>query len=334
MKRIISIIIFLLLTATVIWADVRQLPSAHKKEYYSDGFFVSASNLDYSPIAREVVGDAFSSYDKARAIYLWLCDNIAYDPTLKHRTADDCWRTRKAVCQGYCELFFRMGETVGLKSKLINGYGKHASSDELEKHVWLAVQTEEGEILLDPTWGAGLFVNGKFVKQQSPMLWFATNPHWFIFTHYPQKKKHQHLDDPVEEKEFRSLPYLNPVVAKLGIVPREALARSRRGEEIFPLIPILNTDYLSKVSLSNVPLVRHLKLGKPYLFEVDKIQKDCKILLENEGNVRIEDRWECKDGRYSTTVVPKTPGRLRLIVTSGSTFVPTQKAVLEYIVEK
>lgn len=144
-----------------------------------------------------------------------------------------------------------MGETVGLKSKLINGYGKHANAAKLEKHVWLSVETEEGEILLDPTWGAGLFVNGKFVRQQSPMLWFATNPHWFIFTHYPQKKKHQHLEVPVSEVEFRSLPYLNPIVAKLGVVPREALSRSLRGEESFPLIPIHNTDYLSKVSLSN-----------------------------------------------------------------------------------
>lgn len=327
-------IILLLLTATVMWADVRQLPSAHKKEYYADGFFVSATNFDYSPIAREVVGKAVSPYDKARAIYLWLCDNIAYDPTLKHRTADDCWRTRKAVCQGYCELFFRMGETVGLKSKLINGYGKHANSSELEKHVWLSVETEEGEILMDPTWGAGLIVNAKFVKQQSPMLWFATNPHWFIFTHYPQKKKHQHLEVPVSEEEFKSLPYLNPIVSKLGIVPREALFRSRRGEDSFPLIPILNTDYLSKVSLRNVPLVRHLKVGKSYLFEVDKIQKDCKILLDNEGSVRTEERWTCDGGKYSTTVSPKTPGKLKLIVTSGSSFVPTQKTVLEYIVEK
>lgn len=58
MKRILSLIILLLLTATMMLADVRQLPSAHKKEYYADGFFVSASNFDYSPIAREVVGNA------------------------------------------------------------------------------------------------------------------------------------------------------------------------------------------------------------------------------------------------------------------------------------
>lgn len=333
MQKILTLVLFLL-TGALAWGQIKNLPSAKHKEYYSDGFLISASALDYSSITQEIVGTASSSYDKAQAIYLWLCKNIAYDTQGKIRTADECWKARKGVCQGYCELFFRMAETVGLKTKLVYGECKNSIDPKiLEKHVWLSVHTEEGELLLDPTWGAGLCVNGKFVQQQSPLLWFNTNPHWFIFTHFPQKDKHQHLDRQVSKGEFTKLPFVNPIIAKLGVTPRKALEQALAGEDTFPVIPVLNTEDLKKVTLHNVPLCRHLKLGQSYYFQVEKNQDNCKIWLSNEGNAREEERWDQNGKLYSTTVAPKTKGKFTLEVSSGNSVLSQRKVLLEYTVE-
>ena len=333
MKRKALIFIFVFV-GILVWAQTKNSSPSKKKELYSDGFFISSTAYNYSPIAHDVVGDATSAYEKAQLIYLWLCSHISYDPTGEIRTADECWQQRKGVCQGYCELFYRMGETVGLKTKLIYGNGKRsADPSQLEKHVWLSVSTEKGDILIDPTWGAGLFVNGKFQQQHNPLIWFDTDPNWFIFTHYPQKKKHQHIEKAISEKEFLMLPYVNPIASKLGVTPREALNRALSGEEVFPTIPILNTNYLDMVKLEEVPLCRHLKIGESYTFKVSKVQDNCKLELDNEGSLREEGRWEKCGQCYTTTVSPKKAGKFALVVIGGNDFVPIKKNVLEYVVE-
>ncbi len=333
MQRTIALVLFLL-TGIFVWGQGKNLPSAKHKEYYSDGFLISASAFDYSAATREIIGNATSSYDKAQAIYLWLCKNIAYDTQGSIRTADECWKTRKGVCQAYCELFFRLGETVGLKTKLVYGDCKNSVNPKvLEKHVWLSVHTDEGDILMDPTWGAGLCVNGKFVQQQSPLLWFNTNPHWFIFTHFPQKNKYQHLKKLVSKSDFQQLPFVNPIIAKLGITPREALEQALAGEDTFPIIPILNTEDLKKITLHNVPLCRHLKLGKSYFFQIEKNQDNCKIWLDNEGSTREEERWDVNGKYYSTTVAPITKGKFTLEVSNGNSVLSKRKVLLEYIVD-
>ena len=332
-RRLMSMLGFLIISIAMLAQDL-VLPSAKKKEYYSDGFLISASRYDYSPAARQMVGSASSAYDKARAIYEWLTENVDYDPTGQIRTADACWEQRKGVCQGYCELYYRLAETVGLKVKLVYGNAKNAvDPSQYEKHVWLSVTTEKGDILMDPTWGAGFMVKGKFVRQPKPLMWFDTNPCWMIFTHMPQKHKHQHLPNEVSEADFARLPYLHPLAAKLGIAPREALAQSLAGADALPVIPVLNSDFLDRVVLSSVPLTRHLTLGRTYIFSIDKRQTECTVAIDHEGATIPEEQWRVNGKNYSVMVTPQHKGRLQLIVATPHPYFPTRKVVLEYVVE-
>ena len=48
-----------------------------------------------------IVGDASTVESKAKAIYDWICNNIAYDTTKQIHDAETCYRTSRGVCQAY-----------------------------------------------------------------------------------------------------------------------------------------------------------------------------------------------------------------------------------------
>lgn len=215
MKRILAILLLvgLAMSGAAQWSS---LPSAKKRAVFGSDYYVAPSQYDYSGVARRIVGDATTSYDKAQRIYLWLCGNVTFDRSRQIRTADETWQHRAAVCQGYCELFYRLGETVGVKTRLVYGKcrrpGSSDSNGHLQEHVWLSVATEKGDILIDPTWGAGFYRAGNFVRQTVPLRWFDVDPSWFVFTHLPDNSRRQHLDDPVSAADFLRLPFVEPPV--------------------------------------------------------------------------------------------------------------------------
>lgn len=336
MHKIANLLLLIVLSLTSnVMAQGDALPSKRQKDVYSDGFYVSASAYDYAPIARQIVGDATSQYDKARLIYLWLCENISFDNQLELRTADRCWDARKAVCQGYCELFYRMASTVGVKSKLVNGSAKRPhQNEEDERHVWLSVSTENGDILMDPTWGAGSFINGHFVRLADPLLWFDVNPFWFVFTHYPQKPKHQHLRTEITQQQFASLPYTTPLAERLVLTARQALEKVMDGGDAYPVLPARNLDFLYKVVLHHVPQTLHLKAGMAYKFQIEKLQADLSLLVENGSDIYDETKWTQHGNTCSIHITPLQKGRFRVfVVVQNKNFIPIKKPVLEYVVE-
>ena len=40
-------------------------------------------------------------------------------------------------------------------------------------------------LLIDPTWGAGIVSDGKFVRSTDNSMWFDVSPYWMAFSHYP-----------------------------------------------------------------------------------------------------------------------------------------------------
>lgn len=160
---------------------------------------------------RKIIGDAQTPVEIARRIYDWLCDNIQYDTTKSIHDADTCWRTKKGVCQAYCELFCHIAgdrlnvEVVCGKSKMPDGNISETS------HAWLYVYTDGYKgIFIDPTWGAGGINDRRFVKGVNRDLWFDVDPAWMIFSHYPNNDNLKMLDLEVSEENFKHLPYMQP----------------------------------------------------------------------------------------------------------------------------
>lgn len=160
---------------------------------------------------RNIIGDAQTPIDIARRIYDWLCDNIQYDTTKSIHDADTCWRTKKGVCQAYCELFCHIAgdrlnlEVVGGKCKMPDGNISETS------HAWLYVYTDAYKgIFIDPTWGAGGINDGRFVQSVNRDTWFDVDPAWMIFSHYPENGDMKMLDYDISEEQFKQLPILYP----------------------------------------------------------------------------------------------------------------------------
>lgn len=159
-----------------------------------------------------IIGNATTIEAKARAIYDWLCSNIAYDTTKQIRDAETCWNVRKGVCQAYSELFCHMAEAVGLTADII--VGKTKDSDGVisdEKHAWIFVYTQGYDgLLIDPTWGAGGVSQGRFVRSEDNSKWFNVSPYWMIFSHLPDQQMWSKLDISITEEQFRRLPHMLP----------------------------------------------------------------------------------------------------------------------------
>lgn len=164
---------------------------------------------DFRDEVATIIGDANTVEDKARAIYNWICDNIVYDTTKQIHDAETCYKTRRGVCQAYCELFCYMAETVGLTADIIFGKTKDAEGRISDKHSWVFVYTHAYDgIFIDPTWGVGGVDGVKFVKNNDNANWFNVSPYWLIFSHFPDQPYWSKLDIAIKEEQFKKLPVI------------------------------------------------------------------------------------------------------------------------------
>lgn len=310
--------------------------SKHSSVTYKNEYYISASRYDYKALTNTIVAGASTDYGKARAIYLWLCKNIDYDKSESIRTADEAWDAKRAVCQGYCELFYRMAETQGLKPMLIYGKAKPMRQGErLIDHVWLSLKTKGGQILMDPTWGAGHYINGRFVRISDPLVWFDVAPEWFAFSHHPKKDKYQYLPTPLTEAQFLTLPFTTPRLQTLGISGKEALELATEGTTDFPRVFSRHAD----VKIINAP-AQNMLARQRYTITLQKVG-GCRIVVQN-GNRRIDEGTPTdKDGNgfsnssngYLILSITPTVGKLQFFVISDND--PAKRTVpfLEYNVQ-
>ena len=97
-----------------------------------------------------------SDYQKIKAIYDYLTENVTYDYDnlnndaykLKH-TAYAAIIHKTAVCQGYAVLFYRMALEAGIDARYVAGIGNGGS------HGWNIVKLGNYYYNLDATWDAG-----------------------------------------------------------------------------------------------------------------------------------------------------------------------------------
>lgn len=330
--HVLIICSILLFCCTELQAQGTSLPSARKRAVYGNGYYVSASNLNYATVAKDAVREPQSKYEKARDLYLWVCRNISYDTHTNIRTADECWTNRRAVCQGYCELYYRMAECIGLDVDIVYGKCRNASG-QMEEHGWLCIKTENGRILADPTWGAGSVVNGQFHHLSRHMLWFDVKPQWFIFTHLPANKRFQLMERKITEEEFNRLHYTSPLLEAWGINAHEALQRSLNEDTHFPYAQTLHASFLEKIRFQDAPQTYHLLTNLSYTFCIEKMDKDCEVTLKLGEEIYEEKRWKKEGNLYYLELTPTKPGDLELQVTTTRGFVHLTQTVANYQVK-
>lgn len=105
-----------------------------------------------------------STYGKIKTIHDYICKNIRYDyDTLYDSskgkyTAYNALLKKKAVCQGYASLFYRMAVDSGLRVRVIPGSSRGVP------HAWNIVKLGSSYYNLDSTWDAGVRTPQYFLK--------------------------------------------------------------------------------------------------------------------------------------------------------------------------
>ncbi|MFI5219498.1 MAG: transglutaminase domain-containing protein [Bacteroidia bacterium] len=169
-------------------------------------------------LAQTITKDFLTEKEKARAIYVWVADNIAYDVAkyaershamnviLKKKdesqSAEKILKKRKAVCEGYSNLVKELCNKSGIICEMIDGIS-YVQKKHYELHAWNVVKIDGEWKLLDATWSAGgIVLNKNSFQKKFDDQWFFQSPDKFIKTHYPFDPMWQLLSKPLMRNEF------------------------------------------------------------------------------------------------------------------------------------
>ena len=173
------------------------------------------ANQSLAKLTAYLVKPAANDVEKARAIARWITSNIAFDfeahSNERARPADNpdsVFLTRRALEGGFAALFVRMMHLAGVEAAMITGVKKGfnftpGDASTLKRHVWNAFRTEGKWRLVD------LPVYKEVETESSYKLAYADSffcipPEQMIYTHFPDDKRWQILDQTVGKEEFLS----------------------------------------------------------------------------------------------------------------------------------
>ena len=157
--------------------------------------------------------------EKFRAIYKWVCDNIANDYKLylknehkRQRFKDDSlklenWnyefkklsfekllKKNRTICTGYAYLVKELASLANLTCEIVQGYGRTSMTNvdqlKLPNHSWNAVLLNEKWYLCDATWASGIPnpETNLFQFHYNDGFFFPT-PELFAINHFPVENK-------------------------------------------------------------------------------------------------------------------------------------------------
>jgi len=287
-------------------------PDFSKIDGYVLGLQIKKKMSDAEMVAL-ITQQSQTKMEKARAIFIWIANNIAYDTNYKITSKEEALKQGKGVCEAYSGLFKSFGELAGLEVVSISGdtkqyFNRGPSNLDRGGHAWNAVKMDDDRwILMDATWGAG-FVNNKVFTRKLSDLWFDPKPEIFIFTHFPKEEKWQLLNQPVKRDEFLKMPPLLPEIVLWGFNPEATFSYFAKNKDIgFP--EIFSIEITWRINM--MPVSKELKVGKSYDFEFElPSNNEIVIICNNKDWVRFNQ----EGGKFSVTFSPTKKGEAVLAV--------------------
>lgn len=211
-------------------------------------------------LARNLTVEYSTDFEKVRAIFRWIADNISYRvreisrhpkretkinlsdtsalKPLDERVAETVLQNGMAVCDGYARLFKTLCMHVGIRVEIITGYARGSKGNRRfgSNHIWNAVMIDGKWHLMDVTWASGyMSINGDRFIQEFDENYFMAAPEKFIEEHYPDNLQWTLMDDPPLMEEFRNSPYKQKTFAKYRIKsysPAKGLLEVNQGDTL------------------------------------------------------------------------------------------------------
>ena len=228
-KRIGVVVCLIVLLSTAGWGQSERFSFIDQHARSAPSYVAR----DVATLASYLAQPTSSDLEKVRSFYVWVTYNIAYDVQAFQQyrpghyqpaTPNEVLSRRKAVCQGYADLFQALCQHYDIKCFVVPGYSKGLNRREPQDitrgdHAWNAVKIQDAWYLVDATWGSGgLNEQLQFVKRPNN-TYFLTPSEVFIEDHAPLDPLWQLLECPVPMSAF----------LEGGKVLQQALASSKRG---------------------------------------------------------------------------------------------------------
>lgn len=265
---------------------------------------------------------ARSDLEKARAIYIWLTDNIKYDDAgynsgdYSDTGARAVLSTRKSVCDGFSNLFLALGEEMGLDIKKVTGYAKGYGYTPGMKfkdtdHAWNIIKIDNNWRIFDATWGQGFGenINGKLVsKNEFDEYWFNVDPYEAIFSHLPGNNEPAYVAPAPSLKMFEAIPDINETYFQLGFNGKETYNKVYSTRKfVFPGCYKVQTP----IKMHLAPDQKALNINMPYSFEFYMPRGLSMALIDAENNWTYFDK---RKGVFKLDYIPTTQGDLQVCV--------------------
>ncbi|MDG5490277.1 transglutaminase domain-containing protein [Psychroserpens sp. SPM9] len=189
-------------------------------------------------LAFKLTSNLTTDVERFRAIYKWVCTNIANDYNLylrnkRKRTKfkNDSlklteWNTRfkkeifrkllkqeKTICTGYAYIVQELSKLANIDCEIVHGFGKtsttHIEKSDPPNHSWNAVKLNNKWYLCDPTWASGIpnpETNAFKFKYNDG--YFLANPKLFAVNHFPLERQWALIESAPTFDEFLAAPIL------------------------------------------------------------------------------------------------------------------------------
>lgn len=322
--------------------SVRSMEATEEKsDYYADLFkdpyqaiddharhSAAANEKDIPTLAKYLKEGTKTDLDRARAIYVWLTQNISYDAkgynsaSYGDGSSEAVLKNRIAVCEGFTNLFLSLGKEMGLEIEKVVGYAKgygfsSTRSFRRENHAWNRIKIDGNWRIFDATWGEGYAENigGKIrCTKKFDNYWFNVDPYQAIFDHYPKSTAILASIKPaLDLPGYGKLPKVDKNYFRIGFDAKttyETILQDPQAQ--FPKCYNVKTP----VRILEAPAQKNLIAGKTYTFKM-VIPAALKVALLDEHtnwNYMKED----DKGAWTVTYTPEDPGKINILLNDGS----------------
>ncbi|WP_372751110.1 transglutaminase domain-containing protein [Labilibaculum sp.] len=165
-----------------------------------------------------LLSTAKNDEEKIRAFYMWIIHNIEYkdqmelryDPNLLfYMGSNNCsspvcvLKKRKAVCEGFSNLFQFFCSYAGFDSYAISGYiSKDRILQNRATHSWNLVKINNNWYFFDLSWAYAILHHSGIRSKANE--YFMLSPEEFIMSHFPIIPMWQFLENPISLAQFNA----------------------------------------------------------------------------------------------------------------------------------
>lgn len=307
------VFIFLLLSSLAFSQEQAELTApGHYKTIDSLAKTVVYKN-DIRLLSYDLTKNYTTDLDKARAIFIWITDNIAYDYKLANKDKSkrnnfkckkgNCdveyakWEDnylkkvvskQKGVCNGYARLFKKLCDHAGIQGNVVYGYTKDEPGQigkmGILDHDWNVMLIAGKYYYLDATWAAGNSSrdrNGKlegFRKNYDDYYWL-TPIEKLSRNHFPKDSAYiKHRNYARAKEDYKNTAYIrSSSMNEIDIIsPNSGIIEAKAGDTLhFEIKNIKIVSYIQAVSnLENYKTPSEIRLsGKEWNEEEIRKQK-------------------------------------------------------------